>query len=275
MKVVVTGANGYIGRHVVSKLLDSGCEVTACDVCFSDMDTRACKIEADLFSGAQDMFERLGRPDVCVHLAWRDGFVHNSHNHMGDLSGHYKFLTSLIDSGLKQLAVMGTMHEVGYHEGKIDENTPCNPLSMYGIAKDALRRSLILYCKDKCVLQWLRGFYILGDDKNNHSIFSKILAAAADGKKKFPFTSGRTKYDFMTVDELAAQITAVVMQTEVSGIINVCSGKPVSLAERVEQYIRDNALKIELDYGAYPDRPYDSPIIYGDATKINKILSGK
>lgn len=272
MRVLVTGANGYIGRHVVEKLLDKGCEVVACDIRLNNVDCRAHNVEADLFGSLDDIYRRLGNPDVCVHMAWRDGFVHNSPNHIGDLSAHYRFLTAMVDGGLKQLAVMGTMHEVGYHEGMIGENTPCNPLSMYGIAKNALRQAMTLYCKDKCVLQWMRGFYILGDDKNNHSIFTKLLEAANAGKAKFPFTTGKTKYDFITVEDLAGQIAAVATQTAVAGIIDCCSGKPVSLAERVEQYIRENGLKIELDYGAYPDRPYDSPVIYGDTAKITSIM---
>ena len=72
-------------------------------------------------------------------MAWRNGFIHNAPTQIGDQSVHYKFLTVIIDGSLKQLAVMGTMHEVGYWEGAIDENTPYNPISMYGIAKDALR----------------------------------------------------------------------------------------------------------------------------------------
>jgi dTDP-6-deoxy-L-talose 4-dehydrogenase (NAD+) len=44
------------------------------------------------------------------------------------------------------------------------------------------------------------------------------------------------------------------------------------LAERVEQFIEDNGLDIKLEYGAFPDRPYDSPCEYGDSTKINEIL---
>ena len=274
MKVLVTGANGYIGRHVVSALIELGHEVTACDIRVTDVDSRAKVIEENLFGDVDNIYERLDCPDVCIHMAWRDGFVHNSLNHMGDLSSHYKFLTAMIDGGLKHLAVMGTMHEVGYWEGAINENTPCNPLSMYGIAKNALRQSMIAYTKDKnCKLYWLRAYYILGDDMRNHSIFAKLLQADKEGKELFPFTTGKTKYDFISVDELAKQIAMASTQEEVTGIINCCSGNPVSLADRVEQYIKENNLTIKLDYGKYPDRPYDSPIIYGDATKINKILN--
>lgn len=277
MKVLVTGANGYIGRHVVKALLDKGAEVIACDIRTDEVDTRAERKDLNLFALPDgNVFEQLGSPDVCLHMAWRNGFVHNSPTQMGDLSSHYNFLTAMIDGGLKQLAVMGTMHEVGYWEGAIDENTPCNPISMYGIAKDALRRSMIQYTNQKgCILQWLRAYYILGDDKKNNSIFCKLLNAAEEGKKTFPFTTGKNKYDFINVDELAHLISASVMQSEVTGIINVCKGNPISLAERVEQFILEHNLDIKLEYGAFPDRPYDSPCEYGDATKINVILNNK
>ena len=274
MKILVTGANGYIGRHVVKSLLDKGAEVIACDIMTDEVDPRAQKREMNLFAGDYDnLFVKLGSPDVCLHMAWRNGFVHNSDTHMGDLSGHYHFLVALIQQGLKQLAVMGTMHEVGYWEGKIDENTPCNPLSQYGVAKNALRQSMMAYCKaNNVILQWLRAFYILGDDLKNHSIFAKICQAEAESQAWFPFTSGKIKYDFIDVDELATQIASSVMQNRISGIINCCSGNPVSLGERVEKFISDHGFKIKLKYGAYPDRPYDSPIIYGDNAKIRSIL---
>lgn len=105
---------------------------------------------------------------------------------MGDLSAHYRFLTGLIDGGLPQLAVMGTMHEVGYWNGAIDEHTPCNPISLYGIAKDALRRSMIQYTQSKgCILQWLRCYYVVGDDKKNHSIFVSYLKLRKREKEHF------------------------------------------------------------------------------------------
>ena len=275
MKILVTGANGYIGRHVVSYLLNREVEVIVCDIRTENVDSRATCIDFDLFNlSDSNVFGILGSPDVCLHMAWRNGFVHNASTQMGDISAHYKFLTALIDGGLKHLAIMGSMHEVGYWEGAINENTPCNPLSMYGIAKNALRQSMEIYCKQKDIIfQWLRCYYILGDDRHNNSIFCKILMAAEEGKKTFPFTTGKNKYDFINVDELAKLISATVTQTAVNGIINCCTGNPISLAERVERFIKEHNLDIKLEYGAFPDRPYDSPCVYGNPSKIQEILA--
>ena len=183
-------------------------------------------------------------------------------------------LNDLVAGGLKDLSVMGTMHEVGYWEGAINESTPCKPQSQYGIAKNALRQSLMLSLDGSpCKLHWLRAYYITGDEVHGSSIFAKITQAEQDGKKTFPFTSGSNLYDFIDVDELANMIVAASVQEEINGIINVCTGKPMSLADRVEQFLRDKNYKIKLDYGAFPDRPYDSPGTWGDPTKINRILA--
>ena len=272
-KIVVTGAGGYIGRHVVKALCDQGADVLAVDFRTDGIDPRADTLVYDIFNGSKTIYQDLGCPDACLHMAWKDGFVHNSDAHMEFLSRHYTFARDMVAGGLKQIAVMGTMHEVGYWEGAIDENTPCNPISLYGVAKDALRRSLFLLLKDKGVcLQWLRAYYICGDDKRAVSIFGKIVQAAEEGKTHFPFTSGKNLYDFIDVDELSCQIAASVMQTEVDGIINCCTGEPMSLADKVESFIKEHGFNIQLDYGAFPDRPYDSPGVWGDADAIRRIM---
>ena len=67
-------------------------------------------------------------------------------------------------------------------------------------------------------------------------------------------------------------MAATVGQDAVSGIINICSGKPEKLADRVERFIRDNQYDITLKYGAFPDRPYDSKAVWGCSKKIEEIL---
>lgn len=273
MKILVTGANGYIGSKVVKELCNNGVQVIATDFDSNHIDKRATFIKANIFEEDVNWFAFFGEPDVCLDMAWRDGFVHNSDKHMLDLSSHYSFAKNMIDNGLRHYASMGTMHEVGYWEGPIDENTPCNPLSQYGIAKNALRKALELYTSQKnCRFQWLRAYYIFGDDLYGNSIFCKIRQADLAGQTLFPFTTGKNKYDFIHIDELAKQIAACVMQIKVLGVINCCSGNPVSLSEQIEWYISTNNLSIKLDYGKYPDRPYDSPCIYGDNKKIKEIL---
>lgn len=272
-KILVTGAGGYIGQHVVKALLDKGAAVIATDIRLDDVDDRATKIQKNIFEENEKIFTEMGSPDVCLHMAWRDGFIHNSEKHIEDLDSHYKFISNMMKGGLKQIAVMGSMHEVGYYEGAIDENTPTNPLSLYGIAKNTLRQLTFLLGKNENVIvQWIRGFYIFGDDLKNNSIFKKIVEAEQEGKTEFPFTSGKNKYDFLSIYDMADQIAEIVLQDKINGIINSCTGQPMTLAEKVESFIKENNFKIKLKYGAYPDRPYDSPGIWGDATKINEIM---
>lgn len=273
-KVLITGAAGYMGRHVVKAFLNSGYTVLANDLNNKGIDDRAQIVDVPIFSGDRDIYNQVGRPDILVHLAWRDGFIHNSNAHMEDLSKHIVFINNMIAGGLKSISVMGSMHEVGYWEGAIDENTPCNPMSMYGVAKNALRQALLLSTADKDVdVHWLRAYYIYGDDARGSSVFAKIVQAVEDGRKTFPFTSGENKFDFIHIDELARQIVAASVQDKYTGIINVCTGKPVALGEQVEAFIKDHNYDIKLEYGAFSDRPYDSPMVWGDAKKIQDIMS--
>lgn len=267
MKIVVTGANGYLGQGIVKHLLDLGQEVTAVDFLTNNVDSRAVKIACNLFE-IEDPYQFFDYPDIVLHLAWRDGFVHNSDAHIVDLPKHYFFIKRLLQKGLKRIAVMGSMHEIGFYEGSISENTPCNPTTLYGISKDALRKLVKELCfQHNAKWQWLRGYYIVGNSKFGNSIFSKITIAALEGKKEFPFTMGQNQYDFLDYDDFCEQTSKCVCQDRINGIINICSGKPEKLADRVERFIKDSGYVIKLKYGAFPDRPYDSKAVWGNNKK--------
>ena len=275
MKILVTGANGYLGQGIVRSILNNGHCVVATDFNTQFVDERAERIACNLFE-VDNPYSFFGEPDVLLHLAWRDGFVHYSSAQIDDLPKHDAVIKKMVDGGIQQVAVMGSMHEIGFFEGSINESTPCHPTTPYGIAKNALRDLTQMLCKQKnIVFQWLRGYYIVGNSKFGSSIFSKITAAVDEGKTEFPFTLGQNQYDFIDYPDFCEQVAAVVGQKNEQGIINICSGKPEKLADRVERFIKENGYRIKLQYGAFPDRPYDSKAIWGNDTKIRKIMENQ
>lgn len=273
MKVLVTGANGYLGQGIVKHILDNGTSVVATDIQIDHIDSRAERVACDLFS-IDNPYDYFGKPDVILHLAWRDGFVHYSENHIIDLPRHYSFLNKFAQSDIKVIAAMGSMHEIGFYEGSIKESTPCHPITPYGISKNALRELTSMLCSqhNKKFL-WLRGFYIVGNSQYGSSIFSKITSAEYQGAEEFPFTTGQNQFDFIDYEDFCEQVAKAIVQDKVLGIINICSGHPEKLADRVERFISDNKYRIKLKYGAFPDRPYDSKAVWGDNNKIQLILN--
>ncbi len=273
--VVVTGANGYVGRHVVTALADLGIDTVAVvrPGRADGVDARARVVEQDVLAPDLDVAALVGdETDVLIHLAWQDGFDHRAPSHRRRLSAHFDLVTGAVAAGVGKVAALGSMHEIGYWEGAVAADTPTNPASLYGVAKDALRRSTRLALDGSADWLWLRAFYITGDDRRNKSIFTRLLEAADRGETEFPFTSGRHKYDFIDVARLGRQIAVAATSPEATGILNVCSGQPLALADRVEAFIAEQGLGIALQYGAFPDRPYDSPAVWGDAAAIRTVM---
>ncbi len=273
MKILVTGANGYLGNGIVKQLIKEGHYVVASCRDKSNLIAGEAEIKTGNIFEIEQPYEYFGQPDVLLHLAWKNGFVHGALSHLEDLPKHYIFIKKLAESGIKKIVVMGSMHEVGFFEGSIKPETPTNPLSLYGISKNALRNSVIQLCKHNGIkYQWLRGFYIVGNSEYGCSIFSKIVQAVNAGKTTFPFTSGQNQWDFLDYDLFCHQTACAVIQDEYDDIINICSGRPEKLADRVERFIKENNFNISLEYGKYPDREYDSKAVWGDDSVISKIL---
>ncbi|MGN5051490.1 NAD-dependent epimerase/dehydratase family protein [Aeromonas veronii] len=267
MHIIVTGANGFIGRRCIEKLLNRGHQVTAI-LHPSDIPhplLTECKIvKLDLFNLSLDEIENVfSSSDALLHLAWQAGFNHFDPCHIKNVLMHYDFIEKVVKSGIKKVSVAGTMHEIGYHVGAVNAQTPCNPLNPYGVAKNFLRQALFVLAKSENFdLQWLRFYYITGDDEFNNSIFTKILKADASGEKTFPLNSGEMLYDFIDIQELAEKITLKI-EGEGSGVFNCSSGKPVSLRTAVERFIADKNLSILPVYNVFPSREYDSVAIWG------------
>lgn len=280
-KILITGASGYIGSHVVSHLCEryqDKFEVIAAGLDDSNIDKRAKIVPCNILDVAEkdNLYEMLGKPEICIYLAWQDGFDHNAESHMKYLYFHYAFLKNLVDHGLKQMVVAGSFREYGKCAGRADASIPVEADNFYVLAKKTLHRALEIYLSEKDVcLQWIRPFTVYGDEELNNSIMSKIMKWEKEGKESFPFTMGDEEYDYIEVNELAEQIIAIASQREVDGIIDCCSGKPTKLKDKIESFLKENNLKIRPEYGAFKTRGYDSSVIYGNRDKIDKIMKRK
>ncbi len=277
MKVCVTGANGYIGSHVVTELLDGGNSVIAIDLNNANIDKRAIFVNTDIYAMSNDFWNKNDVPDVLLHFACKDVAVHNSEYHILSIQKNFDFIKNMYENGIHHIVTVGSMHDIGYYVGKVAENVETNPTTYYGIAKNTLRQLLEVYFNDKnAVYQHLRFFYTYGDDEQSSgSVFKKILQLEKEGKDSFPFTDGKNMFDYTEIHQLAKYVVAVISQKDVDGIVNVCSGKPIAIKDMVAKYIEKNNLSIKPDYGKFPSRAYDSPCIYGDRTKLDLIMARK
>ena len=92
MKILVTGANGFMGHGIIRELSESGNEIIASDFTEFTYDYKNVTSKAGNLFEIDNPYEYFGKPDILLHLAWRDGFKHASENHINDLPKHYEFL---------------------------------------------------------------------------------------------------------------------------------------------------------------------------------------
>ena len=273
MKIAVTGASGFVGQHVLAELLRHEIEIIALtrDAARLNRFSSSVKVvEMNIAHPAPDCFEQMGRPDVLIHLAW-DGLPNykSLHHFETELPRQYSFLKAMIEAGLPSLLVTGTCFEYGMQSGPLSENMPTSPDNPYGYAKDALRQQLSLLKSSKPYnLTWSRLFYMYGERQPTTSLFPKLKEAVLRGDKVFNMSGGEQLRDYLPVTEVARQIVRLAMGGEVTGVINICSGKPISVRNLVEQWRRENNWKIELNLGYYPYPDYEPMAFWGDTRPV-------
>src|SRR4029078_12337969 len=104
---------------------------------------RAAFVSLDAASPPADVFEKLGCPDVLIHLAWGGLPNYRSRHHFeSELPHQYSLLRRLVDGGLRKLVVVGTCFEYGMRYGPLSEGMDPAPANPYGLAKDTLRSQL-------------------------------------------------------------------------------------------------------------------------------------
>jgi len=278
MKIAVTGAAGFIGRHVLSELVRHGADVVAVDRDISGL--RGARgsvevVEMDLTRVDGDCFDRLGRPDVLMHLAWGGLPNYKSLHHFEvELPAQYAFLRHMVKSGLRTLLVTGTCYEYGMQSGALREDLDARPNTPYSLAKDTLRRQLeFLRAEHPFALTWARLFYLYGEDQPRNALYSQLKAAVARGDKVFNMSGGEQQRDYLAVDDVASLLVRLALLQKDVGVVNICSGKPITVRALVERWIAEHGWSIKLNLGHYPYPDYEPMAFWGDRAHLDSLLA--
>ena len=282
MTVLVTGASGFVGRHLVAALLARGCQVRA--VARRQAPARALPwfdrvgfVAADIHDPRTDVAALCEGVDALVHLAWPglpnyQGLFHLEHNLMAD----YRFIKHAVEAGVGQVQVTGTCFEYGMQSGPLSETLECRPANAYGLAKHSLHLFLdTLRQQVPFTLQWARLFYLHGEGQNPNSLLAALDRAIDAGQAQFDMSGGEQLRDFLPVETATAHLATLLQRRDFSGVVNICSGQPIAVRSLVEPHRAARDSRIALNLGHYPYPAHEPMAFWGDARRLHALLGAE
>ncbi|HMS28961.1 MAG TPA: NAD-dependent epimerase/dehydratase family protein [Saprospiraceae bacterium] len=280
-KILVTGASGFIGNHVVNKLLETDCKIITSATSLSKVEQYEWFSKVDFISydiinqKILNLYEYFSCPDLVIHLAWPGLPNYKSELHVDlYLPRQIDFLSDLLKQGLKSVSIVGTCFEYGMQEGELMESFDCNPVTAYGIAKNALRMYIEELRKEYDFnYKWVRLFYTYGLGQNNKSILPQLKFAIDQGQEYFNMSGGEQVRDFLEVSKLASNLTKISLDKNFNGVVNNCSGKGIKIKDFVQNYINSCGSNIKLNLGHYPYLDYEPMQFWGNINLLERILN--
>lgn len=278
LRVAVTGATGFIGQHVVRELIKKNVKLTLISRDIEKLkylSAQAHIVQMDLKNPGENIFNRLYRPDILFHLCWGGLPNYNSlHHFQEELPQQYYFLSQIVKDGLNSVVIPGTCFEYGMRAGRLSEDLTARPENSYAFAKDVLRQKLCYLKKEYHFnLTWARLFYMYGEGQSKNSLFSQLQKSLTSEEEQFNMSLGEQIRDYLPVTEVVRILAALGLQRQDLGVINVCSGMPISVRRLVEQWVYESGRQIKLNFGFYPYPDYEPLAFWGDRSKLNQLLS--
>ena len=275
MRVLVTGAGGFIGSNVVRSLLGEGDEVAAIvrPGKHRRLDDIATEIEVfpgDLANpeGWRDALARW-RPEACIHAAWyaEPGKYLDSTENLTSLRQSLNLLEELANAGCKHVVGVGTCFEYEMRAEPLREDSPTKPATLYAACKLAFSLIAAQRLSQLGVgFAWSRLFYIYGPYEDERRVVPAEIKALTAGVE-FPGTSGEQVRDYLHVEDVASALCAISRQ-RLEGAFNVCSGVPVTIAGLM-QTLGDLLGRPELiRLGAFPYRQWEPMYVCGDNERL-------
>ena len=256
MRVLLTGATGFVGKHILKELRSLGCTVTVTmrpdQVPPEDVEVIR---SADIFSETVEFWEVCCRDiDRVIHSAWyvEHGKYLDSELNLRCIEGTLRLFSGAQSAGVKHFQGIGSCMEYDLYSEElmrkvpIGTKSPLNPTTIYGAAKAATYLAISRF-GGGIEVAWSRLFYLFGEGENKARLVP-YLRSHFEAGEAVKLTNGHVWRDYLDVEEAASQIAHVTI-AGISGPINICSGKAITIfefaTEIAKQYGKENLLEME------------------------------
>jgi len=254
-RVLVTGAAGFIGSHAVRVLEKRGHEVVTSRV--------------DLLApGAAEELVRQTRPTDLLHLAWYavPGKFWSAPENLVWVEATLQLLRAFYGAGGRRAVAAGTCAEYDWSgKGPLSESeTPLRPATVYGRAKADTFEAAAGFGGD---LAWGRVFFLYGPGEHPDRLVASVARRLVAGEEA-PTSEGTQVRDFLHVEDVAGAFAAL-LDSGVTGAVNIGSGVPVTVREVVEEVARAAGRPELLRVGALPARADEAPELVADVRRLH------
>ncbi len=270
--IAITGATGFVGRHILSALLRDDRAVriikrpaspmTAFDVKGSSVEIKETN---DLFAASDRELETLFTgSDVLIHAAWyaEPGQYLKSRRNLDCLTGTLRLAQAFQRVGGRRFIGIGTCFEYDVSAKVLSTETPLRPCTLYAAAKASAYQLLNQILPAAGIeFAWCRLFYLYGEGEDHRRLVPYLRACLETGEPA-ELTSGRQIRDFLDVREAGERIATVALGKRL-GVINICSGVPVTVRQLAERIADEYGRRDLLRFGVRPDYPFDPPCVLG------------
>jgi dTDP-glucose 4,6-dehydratase len=286
MKILVTGGSGFIGSHLIPKLVELGNDVYSMERYVTGRYILGASQKVKMvFADLRDYFAvrkvvRQVQPEVVIHLASISPVSYSYDHPIEVMETNFLGTVNLVESCLREVPnfkhflFAGTSEEYGNHEKiPIKETAELCPNSPYAVSKAAADKYL-QFVRDAYdfPVTILRNFNTYGRKKNTHFVVERTIVQMLQGKT-VKLGDPKPIRDFLYVeDHVNSYITCLQNEKSVGEVINFCTGRGVSIAQLVDMLKEITGFNGEVIWNSIPKRPLDIAILVGDRSKAKHLL---